>query len=354
MTIAGNICLGLACLIFLLLLAAQTVVKSAGNFGDLLILAILALLLFILFSVAFCAIASKTELDWLGWSRRTQKLAVVLSCLGLAIIIGTSAAFEREPYSQMPVTIRPFVPWAHLVLPVVLIAVGFLWLNKDPGGPAGQAVPVLWLRSVFAGLSALSFLAMLSFVGESIYWSQWRAVQQVASIQNRQNDRDRMIMEQTQSADPEKDFGSLLNQTTRFEKSDIRKVAVDKILSNRNFTELLIAHLRDPLYCEEALIFLRDNEPPDRSPFGEPIREAFILTANNVRGLMRTEVVIHTDSFVYETSTVLEVVDKFGKSGVDYLPAIRQLRAAMDEPRSEKVELEAKKTLDEWLAKKGK
>jgi hypothetical protein len=200
------------------------------------------------------------------------------------------------------------------VLPTALIALAFLWLNKDLGSsPKTNSVdaPVPWIRSAFAGLSSLSFLTLLSFLGESVYWSQVRSIRQVEEIQNRQSERDRMIIDEVKAAGPEKDFGSLLNQTSRFETPNIRKLAVEKVLSNSNFAPLLITHLRNPLYCEAALIFLRDNDPPDLTQFPEPIRDAFVLVAQNVRSLMHTEVVIHADSFVYQTGTVVAVADRY-------------------------------------------
>ena len=194
---------------------------------------IFSLLLFILFSTAFCAVAADGKLDWIGWPRGTQYFSVIVSCLTLTIIIGSAPLSVR---SQPPTFRGPsaFIPWAPLVLPPVLIAVSFLWLNRDLGAS------IVWLRGAFVCLCAIGLLTGLGLLGEIVYWNQQRTNQRIGEITERENDRDRMILDQVKAADPEKDFGSLLGQTG---DSRSRKFGPlpQKVLSNTNFTSMMAA-----------------------------------------------------------------------------------------------------------------
>jgi hypothetical protein len=354
----GNICLGLASLIYLLFLGALSmeIGTSKPDMSGIIIFPVLSLALFILLTTAFCAVAGEGKLDWIGWPRGAQYFSVIVSCLTLTIIIGFSVVLGKEPASQIPWAIRPFIPWSPLVLPPVLIAVALLFLNKDLG------TSVVWLRGAFAFLCGVGLLTGLGLLGEAFYWNQQRAAQEIVAIQERESDRDRMIMDQVKAADPEKDFGSLLAQTNRFEKPAIRDLALQKILSNSNFTATLAAHLRGQIYFGSALIFLRDNDPPDKAALAEPVRDAFVLAAQQVRDTMRTEFNPRRSEFISDADEVLVVADKFASYGVDYVPAIREYRAALDEPGQSprykeetlKADMPSRGQVDRWLAKKGK
>ncbi len=354
----GNICLALASLLYILFLGTLSMEMGASrsDLSGVVIFPILSLLLFILFSTAFCAVAANGKLDWIGWPRGTQYFSVIVSCLTLTIIIGFSALVRKEPASDIPWAIRPFIPWAPLVLPPVLIAVSFLWLNRDLGAS------IVWLRGAFVCLCAIGLLTGLGLLGEIVYWNQQRTNQRIGEITERENDRDRMILDQVKAADPEKDFGSLLGQTSRFEKPEIRALALQKVLSNTNFTSMMAAHLRGQTYFNVALIFLRDNDPPDKAALAEPVRDAFVLVAQSVRDTMHTEFNPRGFEFTSDADEVLVVADKFASYGVDYTAAILAYRAALDEPgqsthykeESLKTDLASRGQVDRWLAKKGK
>lgn len=337
-------------MVFLLILATVALgsKKSAEVTGDFIVFGIASLLLFLLFCGAFCVLIARRELDWLGWGRGMQYFGVIVSCLTLSIVIGFSATLRSAPVSDVPWAIRLFIPWAHLVLPPFLIALAFLWLNRSPD------VPVLWLRGAFAAVSVVGVAAGLGLLGEVLVTSQQRDVQRIASIQERGNERDRKMLEQVQAADPEKDFGSLLAQSSKFERPEIRALALQKLLSNSNFTALMAEQLHHYYYHRSALTFLRDNDPPDRKTLAEPVRDAFGLVAKDVHEVMHSESNPRPYEFISDADGVLAVADKFAGLGVDYVPAIREYRAALDEPRQDKVELDSRKTLDRWLAKNSK
>ncbi len=58
---------------------------------------------------------------------------------------------------------------------------------------------------------------------------------------------------------------------------------------------------------------------------------------------------LHADEFDGDTRRLLASVDKFSGQGIDYVPAIQTLRAALDEPRTQQVRLNSVAMLDRWL-----
>jgi hypothetical protein len=334
-------------LIYLLFLAALALFsgRPRSDMSGFIVFPALSLALFILWSIIFCRISTPLP-------RGLQYSAAILSSLALAIVIGLAAVVRNEPAGQTPWAIRPFIPWAPWILPLAAIAIATIWTNKDLG--VDPAIP----RAAFAILSALVILANLGLLGEAIYWNQQRAVQKIAAIEQRETERDRTILEQTNAADPEKDFGSLLSQTSRFENPKIREIALKKVLSAPNFTGLMTEQLHHYYYFASALTFLRDDDAPDKAALAEPIRDAFLLVAKNVQESMREVYNPRNSQFVSDADTVLTVADKFAQYGVDYAPAIREYRNALDEPGKSpryeeeklKTDLDSRRQLDRWLA----
>ena len=86
-------------------------------------------------------------------------------------------------------------------------------------------------------------------------------------------------------------------------------------------------------WCIEALVFLGGADPPDSNALDEPARDTFLSVAEKVHGDLKTMSSLYPDAFDWETRPVLSVAGRFRDYGVDYAPAIHNLRSAMDEPR---------------------
>ena len=65
---------------------------------------------------------------------------------------------------------------------------------------------------------------------------------------------------------------------------------------------------------------------------------------------------LYPDAFDWETRPVLSVAGRFRDYGVDYAPAIHNLRSAMDEPRWDQGQFKRKSAvvIDDWLAQDAK
>lgn len=341
---AGNIFIGLAVVTFLLLLGSFRLAHGAGDISAAILL---PLVMFIVFSLAFCSATAGGTFDWLGWTRDAQYMIVVACCLSLMTVVGFAAMLRGSPLQDIPFVLRPFVPWAAPVMPATLIVLAFLLVNRS----LFPLLPGAVLQMVIATVGGVALLTGVAMLGQGYLYVQSRQLAKLDREVEFHQQRDRNIMEGVKAADPAKDFGSLLYQSSRFETAGIRVLALQKILSNGdNFTTLMTASLRN-CYYSGALTFLRDNDAPNPAPLAEPVRDALLLLAHNVKDLMRTEYNIRPTDFESDTDSLLTVAGKFAPYGVDYQPAIREFRAALDAPREPKVQLYCRETIDRWLAK---
>ena len=336
MTIFGNICVGLLGVCALVMF--RFVSESVSRY-DYLIAGMFSMLLLVALFAVFAAITATGKLDFLGWPRLLQYGGVAIVSLSITVLAGMSAAVHGSGGREFPWSIHPFCPWAAYTLPFVLALIGALWLNS--GRFALSEYP---LRVVFGIVVVIAFLSNIT-MGVEIQ----RTLQQQA--EERAGDDLRVV----QQTDPEQDFSRLLHYTSRFERPPTRQLALQKILATGpRFEALMTECLRTPVF-QEGLTYLRDNDPPgDAAPLAEPARDAILKSAERLREEAGTGRPLDVDDVESGVDSVLTVADKFSKTGVDFLPAVRDYRAALDVPKSAKVPAASVRKMDTWLASKSK
>jgi hypothetical protein len=114
--------------------------------------------------------------------------------------------------------------------------------------------------------------------------------------------------------------------------------------------ELLTAQLRNGDH-EDALQFLLDNDLSAAASLAGPASDAMVHVSARIRN---PDVITGATDFQLLTDLLLKVADKYSSYGVDYVPAIKDYRAALDTPG--KTQLfqppECRKNVDAWLAGK--
>src|SRR5262249_25560991 len=147
----------------------------------------------------------------------------------------------------------------------------------------------------------------------------------------------------------------VLIYSSRFERPATRQLALQKIVATGpKFNTLMMECLKTPSF-EEGLKYLRDNDPPgDAAPLAEPARGAILLSAQRLRQEIATGRPVEADDIERRVESVLTVADKFSKYGVDFVPAVREVRAALDAPKQSRVPSSSLQKLDKWLAANSK
>jgi hypothetical protein len=134
--------------------------------------------------------------------------------------------------------------------------------------------------------------------------------------------------------------------------ADVRERALAKIKSHPDWQGEIIRILQED-YAPEAFTFLASNDVDDKKRFLEPVRQGVLVQARLIRQSIRRcrgDYDLRTDSFRWEVERMLRTLDKFKGLGVDYKPAVQEVRSALDEPTDfEKPQILAKQQLEKWL-----
>lgn len=287
--------------------------------------------------------------DWIGLPRPATVLLVLVALAAAAGLSALSAALRLEPASQAPWALLPLRGWLHLVWPPLLVAGLALALWPTLGGSAAGP----WRHLPAALVGGVTLLVGGLMVVEWAQHSLVRQREQLAAMQQDGHERDRWIREQVQAADVQRDLASLLNQTSRWERADIRALALQKVHSHPDLTAALAALLRSPA-ADQAFTYLDSNAPPDPAALAGPVREGLLQMAEVLRLRMRDTHTLHPGEFTHEVERMLAVADRFAGHGVDFRPALQEVRRALDEPRDQPSgtpDLRARALLDRWLRK---
>lgn len=348
MQILGNICLGLALFLYvvplqMLLLEVGTRRDDGGGaWGAIFVLAPF----WVLMTIGLLATTARGGLDWLGQARGLQYLYVIISCIALAVLTFFSLVGKMNPPSQMPVATRLFTGWAVYVFPLVMLGFGLLALN--PNLRAG--LPPMSYRAPMVLVTGISLLVGFGLLAQWAVHTQEMQNARAERAVAESNERDRNMMARVQSLNATNDFAELLGFANRFENPDIRKAAIEKAQSHPQFTEALARVLSNG-WAEQALIYLDACDAPDPRAVANPVRDAIVTLTERAKDAVERTHTFHADDFDWNTRIILSVADKFQTQGVDYVPAIQDYRRALDSQRTRNVELNARRTLDAWLAK---
>ena len=349
----GNLCVGLAVLLYavpLPILIEEPRSHDGGQSEAWGLILVLIPLWFCL-AVALCARTANGGLDWLSIGRGSQYALALATCLAMAVVTGLSGLLRHETADQIPWAMRPLVPfaWALWIFPLAIAIFSVLTIN-----PAlGADVPRLALRAPVGLVGSMSLLVSFGMLAQWFVSSQQNQAARVDAIVNEQSERTQSQIEDLRGHDANTELSFVLGYTNRYHDPKLRELALEKIRAVPDLEEQLITGLRSQ-WSESVLIFLDASDPPDGKPLAEPARDAFLSTAEHVRTTLREPGTLYPDSFEFQARLVLSVADKFHPFGVDYAPAIRAFRSALDEPHDPKIKFNCAADLDAWLARDAK
>jgi len=351
--IIGNLCIGLAVLLYAvpLPLIITSPRSHDGGQSEAWGLILVLIPLWFCLAVALCASTANGGLDWLSIGRGSQYALALVTCLAMAVVTGLSGLLRHETADQIPWAVRPLVPfaWAMWLFPLVIAIFALLTINSE----LGAGVPRMALRAPVALVGGVSLLVSLGMLAQWFVSSQQQQAARVDAIVSEEAERTKRQIEEVQGYDANTHLSFVLSYTNRYNDPKLRELALQKIRAVPDLEEQLITGLRSPWF-ESVLIFLDASDPPDAKPLAEPARDAFLLQAERVRTTLRDSVTLYPEGFDFQARLVLSVADKFRPFGVDYAPAIRAFRTALDGPPDPKVKFNCAADLDAWLAREAK
>jgi hypothetical protein len=348
----GNLSIGLAALLYAvpLPIVISEPRSHDGGQSEAWALILLHLVLWFCLGVALCVSVANGGLDWLSMARSLQYLLVVVTGLAMAVIAALSGLLRHETASQIPWAARPLVPnaWAMWIFPLVIVVFCLLTINPGLG-----AIPRLALRVPIGLAGGISLLVSFGMLAQWFVSSQQQQAARADATVSEASERTQQQMEDLRKYDANTHLSFVLSYTNRYNDAKLRELANEKIRAVPDLEQQLIVGLRSPWY-ESVLIYLDAEDPPDAKPLAEPARDAFLLQADATRESIRTPGTMYPESFDFQARLVLSVADKFHAFGVDYTPAIRAFRSALDEPHDPKIKFVCAAKLDDWLAREAK
>jgi uncharacterized protein YlxP (DUF503 family) len=353
MTLTGNLLLCIAA-VFYFLLQNALFGKEPPRAGDAAVgyvwsILIINLVFIICMISVCCIIGSKGSFSWVSSTPSARFFLTAAGLLASLITIATSSLFKYEngPGLGLIKWLASFVP---TLLPLVLLVTAFILLNNT----IRLQVPVAiykWplLLTLVIGIAGTGSALQL-FIADSMRNQQ--AVRQ-RMIEDDLKNHNRMLSE-IDSCDVTKDMVFILVFTDANQDKEVRERAVAKVKTNPEWQQEIIARLKND-WAPEAFNFLASNNVDDPQQFAEPVKEGILIQARLIReSIRKTSHPSHfyQGQFSWEVERVLRTAERFKNMNTDYLPAIKAVRAALDEPSEfEKPVFECRAMLDEWINK---
>ena len=162
------------------------------------------------------------------------------------------------------------------------------------------------------------------------------------------------IIKNIDSCDITKNMVFILVFTDANQHKLVREKALAKIKTNVNWQQELIARLQND-WAPESFTFLASNNVDSPEIFLEPVRKGILIQAKLVREQIKStsrSSSNYSNLFSWELERVLRTVDRFDNMGMNYLPAMKELRKALNEPSEyEKSVFSITPYLDKWIKK---
>jgi hypothetical protein len=230
----GNICVGIAALIFLLPLhyvlwdyARKHLSDSSWVTPALYVLIPLWLLLM----AGLLCVTASGGFDWLRLGRPALYVFTVAAALALAVVsFGLVGSYIRPGFMPSFISYLPLL----LVLAATMLLV-VLSLNPQ-FGISPRVVRLPWTIG--------TALCLVGGVGFGGYWLATEGFGGMANIVQRLNGpSSQEVLTKVSTLDPQNDFDELLGLTTRYASPEIREAATARLRSNPEFLERLVTEL---------------------------------------------------------------------------------------------------------------
>ena len=303
---------------------------------------------FIVMILAALIIGAKGGFEWVAEKKSSRFWIVTICLMCILITIMLSSLFRHEA-GAVPVlrSFAAFVPW---LFPLVMIAAGFILVNPSVRTSIPLAV-YKWPLLIIAVLGVLGCTSAL--IAQFITSTRQKAAAIREYREQGDSNHQRMLAE-IDSCDVTKNMVFILVFTGDNQDPDIRENSVAKVKTNPQWQQELIRLLQTD-WAPEPLQFLASNPVDDPEFFLEPVKEGVLIQARLIRQSIRNASHpshFYEGQFTWEVERVLRTVDRFKGKGVDYVPAVKELRSAFNEPSEfDKPKWRAVKMVEEWLSK---
>lgn len=353
MTLIGNILLFISVLIWFSQISVLYF-KKAPRGGDAAVSYIWGIIFqYIAFSVcmalALIMVAGEGGFNWIPATKGMKYLLVILGFLSAMVTTALSALFKNESGPVSPL-LRFYSVFVPILVPGSLILIFAILLNSG----IRQTVPVAVVQWPLVLDGVLGVTGILAALSDLITQRNRNRTAVQKRRESDYDDNNKRMMREIDEVDVNKNLVFLLVFTDYNKIPEVKDRAVAKLKTNPEWKAELI-RLLDTDWAPEVFTFLASHAVDEPGLFAEPVRRGIGVQARLIREHIRRcshDSHFYAGQFSWEVERVLLTVRRFRDSGIDYRPALRELRASLDE-RSEykKVDFMCIPFLDEEIRK---
>lgn len=351
MTILGNILIAISTIIYFIILSilfGKTPPKSGdavmGYAWGVIILNLLFLAGIILIA---CIIGWKGGFSWVANSSGKRFLIVTIGLLCSVVTVALAGLFKFE-INNGPQILRIGTSVVPAIIPILLLGAAFILNNEN----IGRSVPAAYYQW------PLLIAMVTGIIGVTISFGLWlieynRNQQAIAAsnVQQYDENQQRMLRE-IDSCDVTKNSVFIYVFCDANQTAAVKEKAVAKVKTNPDWQGELVRRLEND-WAPEAFNFLASNEVDSPALFKEAIPKGILIQARLIRETIRKsshQSHFYPGLFSWEVERVLRTADRFKDQGFNLMPAIKELRAALDEPSEyKKIEFAYISFFDKWI-----
>ncbi len=287
----------------------------------------------------------KGDLEWVSTIPSLRNSLVVAGIASLLVMAFYTAMGEGGAPWIVKFLGKYTIVW---LIPPVLVG-GFMLLN-----PSLQTyVPRVVWQWPFKAILFVNILCCALMVGEWLVRIPGNMVQRATARKSYDDTRRQEFLAQIERNNPMTEMVLILVFTTKYQDKAVREAALSKIKTNPQWQEYLVDRLQTP-WADEVFRFLADNDVENRKLFAEPIKTGIMMMAEKFKDSMERTHTFYDGQFYSETQAILQTIAQYQDFGVDYVPAVRKLRKALDtrlKSYQHAANLRCIPLLDAWLNK---
>jgi hypothetical protein len=349
-----NICLILAAFLFLLLFLPlfHSKIATSNDQGAtgyvIIIIGFLHLVILGLISAAYIAIGRQGGFQWVPGHGFVSTLFVSIGLISCVIISALSVMSRIAPGS-IPEYVQVMARLAPVLIPAILIGTGFILNNHF----LRDSIPLPVYKWTWLILNAVCLVAIIVLTISILTAHRSGFQESTRNYESEETIKNSRLTE-IDSADVSTEMVRILEFTGGLYPPEVRQRASAKIKTDTTWQQDLLALMEND-HALEVFSFLQSNEVDDKNLFLQPVLKGVESVAARIRHDIQgtSPSGFYSDMFNDEVERVLRTVEKFEGMGVDYLPAVKEMRTALDEPRgNSKVRFDCVKGLEEWIEKR--
>ena len=350
MNLIGNVFLSIAALIIFYLSTSfysKSIPGGDAGVGYAWGIIILNLAFFICMIIIAFIIGWKGGFEWISPNKSTRTWLAILGVL-ITTIYAVLCGFNKPDSGIFSSPVKSLINFSYLLIPVLLIVISAILLNDA----LRNSIPPMLIKGSSLIIVLFSTAGLIGFmIGEMVDSAKSHA----ATVEREtayEEENQKWIMSQIDTCDVLTNLGTILRYTDENQPDKIKNAAVAKIKTNPAWEQEVI-RLLDSDWSSEALDFVASNPVDHPSLFEEPVNKAVFHQAEAIRQYFRSvshPSHMYEDLFYSEVNKVIRAIDRYQSKEIDYVPAMKEMRAALEEPvEYDKPNFRCKSTLDNWI-----